>query len=329
MTSPASRRLPASSRSARAVSAAASADWPRGRRDQHTSVGVGDAGRQIVVDHQAVGRSPSRGRCPRRRRSPSSAPSNSDCSTVTAERKVVERVRMIERAEREVGGRELPLRQQRAEDEHRLIAALPRLGDVHLRPVAGPSLRDALRRLALRGGAAAGVGVAARARAMASVRVSGVWAAAGTASPRAVNSRQVTERRLESLIGFSRKQCRNGSASMQQAGIIAPLTIPELSSEIDGFRRRLSRLTPAPPRSTNCARASIRCSTRSGTSISTTPRPISCRARSSTVMPTLLRDHLLGNPHSTNPTSSLTRSYVERTRRAVLDFFNARPTSAS
>ena len=38
---------------------------------------------------------------------------------------------MIERVEREVGGRELALGQQRAEDEHRLIAALPRLGDVH------------------------------------------------------------------------------------------------------------------------------------------------------------------------------------------------------
>ena len=66
---------------------------------------------------------------------------------------------MIERVEREVGGRELALGQQRAEDEHRLIAALPRLGDVHPGQVAGPSLRDALRSLALRGRGAARVRV--------------------------------------------------------------------------------------------------------------------------------------------------------------------------
>ncbi len=39
----------------------------------------------------------------------------------------------------------------------------------------------------------------------------------------------------------------------------------------------------------------------------------------------LLREHLLGNPHSTNPTSALTTSYVEDTRAAVLHFFNADP----
>ena len=44
---------------------------------------------------------------------------------------VVDRIRMIERVEREVGRRELALREQRAEDEHRLVAPLPRLGDVH------------------------------------------------------------------------------------------------------------------------------------------------------------------------------------------------------
>ena len=37
----------------------------------------------------------------------------------------------------------------------------------------------------------------------------------------------------------------------------------------------------------------------------------------------LLRGHVLGNPHSTNPASSLTMEWVERTRRAVLAFFNA------
>ena len=61
------------------------------------------------------------------------APSNSGCSTVNGRAKVVDGIRMIERVEREVGGRELALGQQRAEDEHRLIAALPRLDEVHPR----------------------------------------------------------------------------------------------------------------------------------------------------------------------------------------------------
>ena len=39
----------------------------------------------------------------------------------------------------------------------------------------------------------------------------------------------------------------------------------------------------------------------------------------------LLRDHLFGNPHSTNPTSSLATAYVARARQQVLKFFNASP----
>src|SRR5215203_6816438 len=39
----------------------------------------------------------------------------------------------------------------------------------------------------------------------------------------------------------------------------------------------------------------------------------------------LLRDHLLGNPHSTNPTSALATTYTDKARGAVLDFFNADP----
>ena len=39
----------------------------------------------------------------------------------------------------------------------------------------------------------------------------------------------------------------------------------------------------------------------------------------------LLSDHLLGNPHSTNPASALATTYVEQTRLSVLDFFNADP----
>jgi molybdenum cofactor sulfurtransferase len=38
-----------------------------------------------------------------------------------------------------------------------------------------------------------------------------------------------------------------------------------------------------------------------------------------------LHEHLLGNPHSTNPSSSVTMEFVERARRAVLGFFNAAP----
>jgi molybdenum cofactor sulfurtransferase len=39
----------------------------------------------------------------------------------------------------------------------------------------------------------------------------------------------------------------------------------------------------------------------------------------------LLRDHLLGNPHSTNPAAALTTTLVEQARRGVLEFFNADP----
>jgi len=39
----------------------------------------------------------------------------------------------------------------------------------------------------------------------------------------------------------------------------------------------------------------------------------------------LLRDHVLGNPHSTNPASSLTTAYAALARRSVLEFFNADP----
>src|SRR5689334_21691769 len=49
--------------------------------------------------------------------------------------------------------------------------------------------------------------------------------------------------------------------------------------------------------------------------------PVSVMARHAD----LLRGHLLGNPHSTNPASSLTTELVERARGAVLRFFNASP----
>lgn len=39
----------------------------------------------------------------------------------------------------------------------------------------------------------------------------------------------------------------------------------------------------------------------------------------------LLRGHVFGNPHSSNPTSQVMTDLVERTRRAILAFFNADP----
>ena len=186
--SPASRRLPANSRSARAVSTAAAADWLRRRGDEDSSIGVGHARRQIVVDHQPIGRrhlvADARGGDIR----PGGAVEQ---RLLDRHRRaeVVERVGMIERAEREVGGRELALGQQGAEDEDRLIAALPRLGEVHLGQEAGARLPDALRRLALRSRELPASGFCARARAMASVSVSGVWAAAGAVSQTAATRR--------------------------------------------------------------------------------------------------------------------------------------------
>jgi molybdenum cofactor sulfurtransferase len=73
------------------------------------------------------------------------------------------------------------------------------------------------------------------------------------------------------------------------------------------------------------ARASTRCSTASVMSISTTLRPISYRRRLLERHMQLLRGHLLGNPHSTNPASALATTFTEQTRLSVLDFFNADP----
>jgi selenocysteine lyase/cysteine desulfurase len=39
----------------------------------------------------------------------------------------------------------------------------------------------------------------------------------------------------------------------------------------------------------------------------------------------LLKERLFGNPHSTNPTSSVTTNFVEQARKTVLRFFNANP----
>ena len=39
----------------------------------------------------------------------------------------------------------------------------------------------------------------------------------------------------------------------------------------------------------------------------------------------LLREHVFGNPHSTNPTSSLTMDFIGQARARCSDFFNASP----
>ncbi len=39
----------------------------------------------------------------------------------------------------------------------------------------------------------------------------------------------------------------------------------------------------------------------------------------------VLRQHLLGNPHSTNPASALTTTFADQARHSVLEFFNADP----
>jgi hypothetical protein len=66
---------------------------------------------------------------------------------------------VIEGIEGEVGRGELPLGKTRTEHEHRVVAALPGLRDVHLREVAAANLCDAFGRFPL-GRRRRGVGVA-------------------------------------------------------------------------------------------------------------------------------------------------------------------------
>jgi hypothetical protein len=73
---------------------------------------------------------------------------------------VVRGIGVIERIEGEPGRGELPLRKQRAEHEHRVVAALPGLREVHLREVAAASLCDAIGRFPLGCRRRSGVGVA-------------------------------------------------------------------------------------------------------------------------------------------------------------------------
>ena len=80
---------------------------------------------------------------------------NGDCRA-----EVVRGIGVIERVKGEVGRGELPLRKARTEHEHRVVAALPGLRDVHFRQVAAASLCDAIGRFPLGRSRRSGVGVA-------------------------------------------------------------------------------------------------------------------------------------------------------------------------
>ena len=73
---------------------------------------------------------------------------------------VVRGIGVIERIKGEVGRGELPLRKKRTEHEHRVVAALPGLRDVHLWEVAAANLCDAFGRFPLGCRRRSGVGVA-------------------------------------------------------------------------------------------------------------------------------------------------------------------------
>ena len=75
----------------------------------------------------------------------------------------------------------------------------------------------------------------------------------------------------------------------------------------------LRRLGVRPPR-----RRPARCT-------STTPAAACTPTARSTPTPSCCAPRVLGNPHSNNPTSLATTELVERTRRQVLEFFNAPP----
>ena len=127
--------------------------------DQHAAERLGDRRREVLVDESFAG---GRHLPPDRR--------GSNIRPVGAiEQRLLDRDRraevvgdggVIERVEREAGGGELPLRKQRTEHEHRLVAALPRLRDVDFWEVAAANLCDAFGRFPFRRRCRSDVGVA-------------------------------------------------------------------------------------------------------------------------------------------------------------------------
>ena len=76
---------------------------------------------------------------------------------------VVQEIRAVERADGEILFRELMLREQRAEDKHRVVAARERLGIIHFGEDAAVRLSDArIRCLHPRGGGGKGPVLAQR-----------------------------------------------------------------------------------------------------------------------------------------------------------------------
>ena len=120
---------------------------PRRLRLEHLAVGARRGQRQIRREPLAIksrDRLADPGGLDRRRR-----PGAIEDRLLDGEHRaeVVGRVRVVERVDAEVLQTEPALREERAEDEDRLIASLPRLDDVDPWEVAGPGLLEPLGRL--------------------------------------------------------------------------------------------------------------------------------------------------------------------------------------
>ena len=130
----------------------------RGFRDKQAPIGIGDRGRQVLADERS--RSARKlGAYRRRRRGRSQRAVEHGLVNRQRSTKVVHRIGMIQRSDGEVRRGELALCEQRAEDKHRLIAALPRLDQVDSRKVSGPGHRRAALGGTLVGGGCRGIGV--------------------------------------------------------------------------------------------------------------------------------------------------------------------------
>ena len=138
----------------------------RGRRRTHRRGSDEDAAKrvshrrhQVVIDELPAGgrhRPPDRrGADPRRRGAVEQRLLDGECRA-----EVVRGIGVIDGVEGEVGRGELPLGQKRTEHEHRVVAALPGLREIHLREIAAACLRDTVGRFPLGCSRRSGVGVA-------------------------------------------------------------------------------------------------------------------------------------------------------------------------
>ncbi len=126
--------------------------------DEDAAKRVSHRRRQVMVDESPAGGRhvppDRRGADIRRRGAIEQRLLDGDCRA-----EVVRGIGVIDRIKGEVGRGELPLRKQRTEHEHRVVAALPGFRDVHPREVAAASLRDAVGRFPLGCCCRPGVGV--------------------------------------------------------------------------------------------------------------------------------------------------------------------------